>query len=297
MNSMIHNVDAFEFIKSMPSNSIDLIFTDPPYAIESHNRGGGIGSKREYLGALKNIGCDLNNNIFADDFFNQMLRVLKIPNLFIFCNKIQLLELMLIADERNFKFDIIVFAKTAPTPLTNNHWLPDKEYAIHLYKKLPINNQNYHFKRTFYQVSNFKNIHIDHPTVKPLNICKSLLKNLAPKNAVVFDPFLGSGTTAIACVQNGLKYIACEINQNYYQLAQQRLKMDNNTYDDKGNKVFTNLSLSFPIKQRKTCHICNSSRVVTKMQIIGNTPSGVLLWQCEPTSANKYCKSKKTSLK
>ena len=66
-----------------------------------------------------------------------------------------------------------------------------------------------------------KNTHI---TVKPIALMEHLVKLFSKKGALVLDPFVGSGTTAIACKNTGRKCIGCEINTEYYDIALDRLK-------------------------------------------------------------------------
>ena len=65
-----------------------------------------------------------------------------------------------------------------------------------------------------------KNIH---PTVKPIDLMRYLVKLVTPKNATCLDPFMGSGTTAIACKLEGINYIGCELNEEYAKIAESRI--------------------------------------------------------------------------
>jgi len=56
----------------------------------------------------------------------------------------------------------------------------------------------------------------------PLDIMKNIVSTL-PENSIVFDPFMGSGTTAIACIELGYDFIGCEINKEYYEIAKERI--------------------------------------------------------------------------
>ena len=70
-----------------------------------------------------------------------------------------------------------------------------------------------------------KGKHNNHLTVKPISICKHIIQlSTFNENAVVLDPFMGSGTTAIAAKLSGRKYIGIEINKEYIEIAKQRLK-------------------------------------------------------------------------
>ena len=64
------------------------------------------------------------------------------------------------------------------------------------------------------------NIHI---TVKPIQLIEHLIKLFSKKNSLVLDPFLGSGTTALACKNTQRKCIGIEINKEYYDICLSRL--------------------------------------------------------------------------
>ena len=65
----------------------------------------------------------------------------------------------------------------------------------------------------------------DHMTVKPLELCEHLLRLSAFSNdAIILDPFLGSGTTAVAAKKLGIKFIGIDINPEYVKLAKKRLE-------------------------------------------------------------------------
>jgi len=65
---------------------------------------------------------------------------------------------------------------------------------------------------------------IFHTTVKPLKLIEYLVRLITPPNGIVLDPFLGSGTTAIACRKQGFRFIGIEIDPIYCKIAEHRLK-------------------------------------------------------------------------
>jgi site-specific DNA-methyltransferase (adenine-specific) len=64
----------------------------------------------------------------------------------------------------------------------------------------------------------------EHMTLKPIALLKHLVNVFTIENQVVLDPFMGSGTTGIACLQTGRKFIGIELNEKYYDMSQSRLK-------------------------------------------------------------------------
>lgn len=66
-----------------------------------------------------------------------------------------------------------------------------------------------------------------HPTIKPLNIIQTLVSNSSKENDTVLDCFMGSGTTGVACVKLNRNFIGMEINENFFKIAQARIKIEN----------------------------------------------------------------------
>jgi len=215
--------DCLEVMKTFEDNQFDLVLTDPPYQFET--KGGGIAGKREYLHTgCKNIGVGKDYDLFGSgDFLNECVRVVKKPNIFIFCSKAQIFKILWYAERNNINYEIIPFCKSAPLPCSNNQWLPDREWGIHLYKNLSVYG-NYYTKQGFFFDGNFKDENIDHPTPKPVYIIKKLLANIAEANQEVLDPFAGSGSTGIACNHMGNNCTLIEINPKYCDQIRKRIQ-------------------------------------------------------------------------
>lgn len=217
--------DCIEILRSdiIMDKSIDLVLTDPPYKFEWHDRWE-FSKNRKYLSQdMTNIGTNLDTNIYHKEFIDLLLSKLKTPNMIFFCNKAQIPEILDVAKSYKLNFDMLVLCKTAPAPLTNNQWLPDKEYAIHLHKHAKVN-WDYHTKRTFRTAPNFKDTSINHPTVKPLNVIEQIVKNCSNEWDTILDPYLWSGTTAVAYKYLNRNCIWIEINPKYVEIANTRLQ-------------------------------------------------------------------------
>lgn len=225
--------DAYKLIKDIPDKSVDLVYTDPPYEIEGlSNKPHGIFSKnghtRKYEQEMLETG--LGNGMdyaILDDF----MRVMKKPNIYIWCNKAMILPLLkYFVGEKKLNFEIIILNKTNVPPFTSGHYLKDKEYCLYFWGKGVKLKPTFETGKTVYvtKVNIQDRKDYGHPTIKPLSIIETLINNsvgggLNLKDIVILDPFLGSGTTALAAKHLGMSYIGFEINENYYKIAKDRL--------------------------------------------------------------------------
>lgn len=213
--------DCLEYMKTLPDKCIDLVLTDPPYKFEVHGRW--IASKRKYMSEwFAKIWSSDVYDIYNEWFIEECVRVCKKTNIFLFCNKSQLLDIFLKCKELWLNWEIIVFCKTSPTPLTNNQRLPDKEYWIHCFKSIPVL-WWYDTKKSFFIDSSYKDTEIDHPTAKPLHIMRKLLWNLCLEWSLVLDVFAGSGSTWVACKEMWRQYILVEKEPKYIEIINKRL--------------------------------------------------------------------------
>ena len=64
----------------------------------------------------------------------------------------------------------------------------------------------------------------EHPTQKPIAVMEWLLKRLSNENDIIFDGFMGSGTTAIACLNTNRRFVGFEFDENYYNIACNRIE-------------------------------------------------------------------------
>lgn len=216
--------DAYELIKKIPDKSVDLIVTDPPYQIDGLHKDTGIlkGRKNSHNSQLRdnNLGDGINLSIL-DEF----VRVMKKTNIYLWCNKEQIYDyLTYFVKEKKCNFEIIVWAKPNPAPFTNGHYLKDKEYCLFFWEKGVKLGGDYHSLKTYYVkgTNTYDKDNYLHPTIKPIDIIENLIRNSCV-GGLVFDPFMGSGTTCLACKHLGLDYIGFEINEKYFKIAEDRL--------------------------------------------------------------------------
>lgn len=165
-------------------------------------------------------------NGFNTEILDELVRVMKNINIYIWCNHKQIpMYIDYFVKGLGCAFDILIWHKTNTMPLFNNKYLTDKEYCLYFRKSGYCNPENYSEAKTvFYQPINAKDKRkYKHPTIKPLNIIETLIRNSSKDGDIILDPFLGSGTTAVAAALNNRRYIGYEISEEYFDIACERL--------------------------------------------------------------------------
>jgi site-specific DNA-methyltransferase (adenine-specific) len=221
MNKIILG-DSLELMKELPDNSVDLLLTDPPYELDLN---GGIGSKIQsieklYDSDLQNISS-ISKGFDYEAYFSEWKRVLKKFNAFIFCSNSQISKLMSIGESMGCITTLLVWHKTNTPPFSNGVWRSNLEFIVHIREKGATFKGTAKEKSKIY-TSPTERSKYGHPTEKPLDLVKRLLKIGANKGDVVLDPFSGSGTTVNACIDLGMKYIAYEIDEKFYNISKDR---------------------------------------------------------------------------
>lgn len=244
----IYCADCYEAIKEIPNKSIDLIYTDIPYDFEGNGGGGCFGEKkREYhkqyeAVALSNktteldkrkrkSGAELESIAFGIDYaiLEEFVRVCKKIYCYIWCSKKQILPLMkYFVEERNCLFELFTWHKTNAIPACNNTYMSDTEYCL-LFREAGTSITGTVESKSKYYISSTNKrdkYKFEHSTIKPLKMVQSHILNSTNEGDIVLDPFMGSGTTAVACKNLGRQFIGFEVNPKWHKIACDRL---NNT--------------------------------------------------------------------
>lgn len=199
--------DCLELLKTFPDKSVDLVLTDPPY--NARNIGP---NARVYEGTTMQIPLDEYKK-FCDDWMTESLRVGKsvvmTPGISNICYYPQ-------------PDWIACWHKPAAVSFNRfggfNAWEP-----IMLYGKIAKGKQlgqDYILCNTL----NFKKgPEKEHPCSKPLQLISFLVDKFSNESDLILDPFLGSGTTAVAAKMLGRKYIGIELSEKYCEIARRRV--------------------------------------------------------------------------
>ncbi len=224
----IHCCDCIEFITTLPDKCIDLIVTDPPYKFKLGGHKGFYKNKK--WNNIKKIEDSFGHDFNPDPILTASIRIMKIYNAYFWTSKSLVPDYLNFAIKNKFAFNILTWHKTNCPPLINNNFLPDTEYCIHMRAKgacfnSKLNNINLYHKYFITHANQFQR-ESEHPCPKPLAIPSTHIQISSKENDLIFDPFIGSGTTAVACRGLNRNFIGCEINPEYCQIAERRLSQE-----------------------------------------------------------------------
>lgn len=181
--------DSYKLIKDIPDKSIDLIYTDIPYLITHGGKGNSPLARR--IDKVHNTYLKNMTNGIDYSILEEFIRITKKLNCFIWCSKEQIFEILKFFKEKGYMFEILIWAKSNPTPATNNVWLPDIEYCLYFRETGVKLNDGYELKSKWYESSINKKDKdkYKHPTIKPLELVKKHILHTTQKNDIVLDCF------------------------------------------------------------------------------------------------------------
>ena len=218
--NQVHCADCLEFMKEIPDKSVDLVLTDPFYVPKSN--------------------FDWKN---FDDFywdFNkkwllEIKRILKKDfHLLISFSQLDMARFDFLLRELGFGIKSRIvwnYRNSCKAVAKNTQFAKTYEFIFHCSsgKKLNFPNKwddkRFDVKTFAIPQSNFKDKKI-HQFQKPLALWKELIEFCSNENELVLDPFLGSGTTAVACKQLKRNFIGIEISPEYCKIANERLRQE-----------------------------------------------------------------------
>lgn len=233
----IYALDAVEGLKQLPDASVDLVVTDPPYNIASPQkltvRRGRVISTQEAWGAWDSRH-PFDYELLMTQLISQCHRVLKPGGaLYIFTARETNGYFIHRAVQRGFVYrNVLALVKKNPLPsFHRNCWRSGFDLCMYLTKGRTATfnfTSQAELNSVFAYGSGFKAT--QHPTEKPLELIRRLVRVSSNPGELVLDPFMGSGTTAVAARQLGRRFIGFELEPAYRAMAEARLR--NTTPDE-----------------------------------------------------------------
>lgn len=209
--------DCLERMKEIESGSVDMILTDPPYGMDFQSNRRVVKDKFNKIENDKDI-----------DWLPELLRecyrtMTNNSAIYCFCSwhKIDVFKQEI---EKLFKIkNVIVWVK-------NNHgsgdlkgaYAPKHEFVIYAHKGRSLFRE-----KRIPDVMEYPKIHsskLQHPTEKNTEMLELFVRNNSDKESIVLDPFMGSGSTGVACKNLNRKFIGIELDENYFEIAKKRIE-------------------------------------------------------------------------
>jgi DNA modification methylase len=228
----IYKMDAVEFLKQLPDESMDLGILDFPYNISNYGR------------SITKVGSNFVTANFGEwdkynveEHINWVLEIMKEVNrvlkkdrcVFIFLDNHYAGHYTYLIErqtELQQKCPIVLFKRNPIPQLYKRNFRSSFDFCILFVKnkdkKCAVFNFQNQTDMKNVQEYNLKKL-TKHPTEKNMEIIKRFIKIGSNEGDVVFDCFMGSGTTAVASKQLGRNFVGCEINEEYIEMANKRL--------------------------------------------------------------------------
>ncbi|WP_460057816.1 DNA-methyltransferase [Pseudolactococcus yaeyamensis] len=243
-NSILIHDDSFVFLDKMKSESVDMIFADPPYFLSN----GGFSNSGGQVVSVNKGNWDKVDSLEAKHKFNQTWirkarRVLK-PNgtIWITGSLHNIYSVGMALEEEGYKIlNNITWQKTNPAPNLSCRYFTHSTETI-LWARKNDKSAKHYFDYTLMREMNdgkqMKDVWTGcatkksekwagtHPTQKPEYLLEKVILSSTKKGDMILDPFVGSGTTGVMAKRLGRKFIGVDQEQNFLDIAIKRLERE-----------------------------------------------------------------------
>ena len=213
--------DCLELMKNIPDGSVDLALTDPPYLCDYSRHD----SKSRFSKKIANDENTSANELIIERYMQECYRIMKDNTaIYCFCNykKIDFFKQQIEKAGFNLKNIIIWDKQRNGMGDLSTTFGYSYEFIIFASKGQP----KIRGKRIsdVWQFARVKPKEQEHQNQKPIDLLKQAIEKSSDENAVVFDGFMGSGSTGAACVNTGRKFIGIELDNGYFETAKERIE-------------------------------------------------------------------------
>ena len=208
--------DCLEVMKTLPDNSVDAVVTDPPYKV-SQMYGGGVDA--DNLAAVSSILRTLP----------EMSRILKPSGFAVICYDNRILPFLFEAVKGTdliYRKQVFLYRRWGNA----NRWVGWMQTTDPICIFVKGHNKAFspkikgQVKHDCYIKSHPEAESTGHPAQKPLEMLRDFAIWCADEGGVILDPYMGSGSTGVACVQTGRDFIGIEISKEYFDIATRRIE-------------------------------------------------------------------------
>lgn len=206
----LHHGDCLEVMKAIPDKSVDMVLCDLPYGEVSQKSSG---LRKLDRGVADRCDMDLSAVVAELD------RVCT-GSVYAFCGTEQISHLVALMRKHGMTTRVGVWEKTNPSPMNGSRlWLSGLEFCV--FGRKPKSTFNAHCKKELWQAPSGKAK--VHPTQKPVSLMETLIFASSNPGHTVLDICMGSGTTGVACMNTGRRFIGIEREAQYLEIARARI--------------------------------------------------------------------------
>jgi site-specific DNA-methyltransferase (adenine-specific)/modification methylase len=229
--------NCLEKLKNIPSNSVDMVFTSPPYNMNLRIRNG-VHCSRQIVKEISSKYEGFDDNLSMEDYFNFNVKIvselLRVSNLvfynvqFLTGNKSALYRLIGHFYDKLKEF--IIWDKINAQPAIGEKVLNSRFEVILVFENTHPESRKFEtatFDRgtlqNLWQIKRGSKIDKSHGATFPEELVEMAVKNFSPENATVLDPFMGTGTVGVVCKKTNRNFIGIEMLPNYFKIAEKRI--------------------------------------------------------------------------
>lgn len=214
----LYEGDCLEIMPTL--GKVDAVVTDPPYKLTSGGKTPS-GMQGGWMDGYDNKGspvaCDVSWKEIMGGVFSSLVNN---ADAYVMANDKNVGEAMSAATSAGFRFhNLLVWDKRAA--VANRWYMKNCEFILYLFKGAAkrINDAG---SKQLYSIPQ-RDVS-DHPTEKPPELMGHYIGNSTQRGEIVLDPFMGSGTTGVACAKLGRKFIGIELEPKYFDIACERIQ-------------------------------------------------------------------------
>ena len=210
--------DAVVWLRELPSDSVDVVITDPAYESLEKHRAIGTTTRLKHSKASSNDWFKIFPNARFGELFRELYRVLrKDSHFYLLCDAETMFEAKPKAEDAGFRFwKPLVWDKR--TIGMGYHYRARYEFILFFEKgKRRLNDLG------VADVISARRIHGGYPAEKPVAVSEILVKQSSQPGELVADPFMGSGSVGVAAARLGRRFLGNDVNQEAVRHARQRL--------------------------------------------------------------------------
>ena len=235
--NIIYNEDCLETMARIPDNSIDLIVTSPPYNKGFYaNKNAKQSKVWNTLNGRKIAYDSFSDDMFPEDYeewqkavISECIRILKPSGSLFYNHKDIIYKGLIVPPKWVYDFKVrqqIIWDRQSSCMIDPHYFMPANEWIYWIVKdekKVFFDKEKSSFRTNIWRMNIDKN---PHPAPFPYIMAANIINCCSKEGDIVYDPFMGSGTTALASVKLGRHYIGSEISEKYVSMANDKIKIE-----------------------------------------------------------------------